>query len=160
MLDRVQVSLVKLEEIEEVYKLIARTTKKSFKYYYPEKVIDEIIETMNCEVLTRRAGWTHFYVFKLEGKIIACGAIGPYWGSETESSLFTIFVDPDYQGCGVGRKVIETLESDEYFLRADRVEIPAAICALPFYGKMGYTHKNGEMIFVDNNVKLEKYNKR
>ncbi len=31
-------------------------------------------------------------------------------GKEDESSLFTIFVLPEYQGKGIGRKIIETLE--------------------------------------------------
>lgn len=42
-----------------------------------------------------------------------CGAIGPYWGKEDESSLFTIFVLTDYQGKGVGRRIVETLENDD-----------------------------------------------
>ena len=75
----------------------------------------------------------------LEGDdIIGCGAIGPFWGKEDESSLFTIFVDPDKQGKGIGRHIMNTLESDEFFLRAKRIEIPASITGVPFYLKMGY----------------------
>lgn len=85
----------------------------------------------------------HFYVICDEGIIIGCGAIGPYWGREDESSLFNIFVLPEYQGKGIGRKIIETLEQDEFFLRATRVEIPASITACEFYKKMGYNYKNG-----------------
>lgn len=58
----------------------------------------------------------------------------PY-ANEDESSLFNIFVLPEYQGKDVGRKIIETLEKDEYFLRAKRVEIPASITACEFYKK-------------------------
>ena len=105
-----------------------------------------------------RASWTHFYVVEENETIIGCGAIGPYWDKEDESSLFTIFVSPDYQGQGVGRKIIETLEKDEYFLRAKRVEIPASITATPFYLKMGYTYKNG-VTEPDKQylIRLEKY---
>ena len=35
----------------------------------------------------------------------------------------------------IGRKIIETLEKDEYFLRAKRIEVPASITAVPFYKK-------------------------
>ena len=91
--------------------------------------------------------------------IIGCGAIGPYWDKEDESGLFTIFVLPEYQGKGVGRSIIETLEKDEFFLRAKRVEIPDSITVTPFYLKMGYTYKNG--ITTPNEeglLRLEKYN--
>ena len=83
------------------------------------------------------------YVIQDGEKIVGCGAIGPYWGKEDESSLFTIFVLPEYQGRGVGRKIMETLEADEYFLRARRIEIPASITGVPFYLRMGYHYKNG-----------------
>ena len=90
--------------------------------------------------------------------IIGCGAIGFYWGKEDESSLFTIFVLPEYQGKGVGRKIIETLEQDEYFLRAKRIEIPASITACTFYQKMGYNYKNGiAEIDEEELYRLEKF---
>ena len=43
----------------------------------------------------------------------------------------------------VGRLIVETLEKDEYFTRAKRIEIPASITGIPFYLKMGYNYKNG-----------------
>lgn len=49
---------------------------------------------------------------------------------------------PEYQGKGIGKSIIETLEADEYFLRAKRIEIPASITATPFYIKMGYDYIN------------------
>lgn len=76
-------------------------------------------------------------------KIIGTGTIAPFWGSETESILLTIFVLPDYQGRGLGRRLIETLERDEYALRAERIEIPASLTAVNFYRHLGYDYKNG-----------------
>ena len=67
--------------------------------------------------------------------------VAGYWCSLTESILLTIFVLPEYQGKGVGRKIIETLEEDEYFFIAHRIEIPASLTAVDFYRKMGYDHK-------------------
>ena len=43
----------------------------------------------------------------------------------------------------VGRAIVETLEKDEFFVRAKRIEIPASITGVPFYLKMGYDYKNG-----------------
>ena len=74
--------------------------------------------------------------------IVGCGAIGPYLDKTDESSLFTIFVLPEHQKRGIGRLIIETLEKDEYALRAKRIEIPASITGLEFYKRMGYDYKN------------------
>ena len=89
--------------------------------------IENDIKVLQPQNILERASRMHFYVFCEDGKIVGCGAIGPFWGKTDESSLFTIFVLPEYQGRGIGRKIIQTLEADEYFLRAKRVEIPASI---------------------------------
>lgn len=49
---------------------------------------------------------------------------------------------PEYQGRGIGRKIIETLEADEYFLRAWRTEVGSSRTAVDFYLRMGYKFKN------------------
>ena len=145
-------------DAQEVSSLIAHTLRTTNIRDYPEDFIENEVKTLTPEYIAWRASWTHFYVVCDEGRIVGCGAIGPYWGSETESSLFTIFVLPAYQGRGLGRRIVETLEQDEFALRASRIEIPASITACGFYRKMGYDYKNGanhpdeEQLF-----RLEKY---
>ena len=146
------------EEAEEVSKLIAKTLREVNIKDYTMEYIENSIQKLHPKNILERAKWNHFYVAYEENKIIGCGAIGPYWNRENESSLFTIFVLPEYQGKGIGRKIIETLEQDEYFLRANRIEIPASITATPFYLKMGYTFK-GDITEPDEEmlIRLEKY---
>lgn len=120
--------------------------------------IENDIKALTPEYLIKRMGWTNGYVYCDNNKIVGCGFIGSYWGKEDESSLYTIFVLPDFQGKGIGRKIVETLEKDEYFLRASRVEIPASITACPFYIKMGYDYKNGISEPDDEQlIRLEKF---
>ena len=130
-------------DAENVSALIIRTERITNIKDYSEEWINAFEKRVQPSLILERAGWTHFYVVEENDTIIGCGAIGPYWGSETESSLFTIFVLPEYQGKGIGRKIIETLEQDEYFFRAKRVEVPASITAVDFYRKLGYDYKNG-----------------
>ena len=130
-------------DAEKVSSLIIRTLKTTNSKDYSKESINAHEMQLQPSHILERAAWTHFYVVEDNDTIIGCGAIGPYWSSETESSLFTIFVLPEYQGMGIGRKIIETLEQDEYFLRAKRIEIPASITAVNFYRKLGYDYKNG-----------------
>jgi len=154
-----EISLIKENEFKDTASMIERAVRFSqFSKFYPQEEIENVVKSLDENGVKKRASWTHFYVIKEKGKIVACGAIGEYWGSKTESSLFTIFVDPDYQGMGYGRKIIEALEEDEYFKRAKRIEIPAAMSAIPFYRKMGYEHKNGQLIYSEGHFALEKFN--
>ena len=146
------------EDAQAVSALIVTTIRISNVRDYPAELMEALAQTETPEHVLQRAGWTHFYVAEEAGRIVGCGAIGPYWGREDESSLFTIFVHPDCQGQGIGRAIVETLERDEYALRAKRIEIPASATGLPFYQKMGYRFKPGhETMDEEHLYRLEKF---
>lgn len=145
-------------DAQEVANLIARTLRETNIKDYSKEYLDNDIKKLNAESLIIRSKWMHAYVVIKDYKIVGCGSIGPYWGSETESSLYTIFVLPEYQGQGIGRKIIQTLENDEFFFRAKRIEIPASITACNFYRRLGYDYKNGINTIDDEQLyRLEKY---
>lgn len=131
------------KDAKEISALIVTTLRTTNIKDYSSEYIENDVKAFQPQNIIERASWTHFYVVCDNDKIVGCGAIGPYWNKKDESSLFNIFVLPQYQRRGIGRKIIETLEQDEYFLRAKRIEIPASITATPFYIKMGYDYING-----------------
>lgn len=146
------------KDAKAVSDLIATTLLTTNIKDYSKEYLQNDIQHLQPDDIVGRASGQHFYVAVENDKIIGCGSIGSYWGKEDESSLFTIFVHPDYQGQGIGRKIIETLEQDEFFLRAKRVEIPASITGTPFYLKMGYTYKNGVTVPDEEQLlRLEKH---
>ncbi len=127
---------------------------------YSKEAIEDLLRTHNEDLIKKRAEDFHVYVLTDEEEIVGVGMIGPYWGSLTESSFFTIFIDPDYKGQGLGRKIIETLEQDEYYKRADRVEIPASITAVEFYKHFGWGFKKFGNIVDDEGIyRMEKFPK-
>lgn len=154
----IQVRRFETADAQVVAKLVARVLRESNSKDYSSDYIGKDIQKMTSDFFIEKAKQTHFYVFCDHNKIIGTGAIGSYWGSQDEFSLFDIFVLPDYQGQGVGRLIIETLEKDEYFKRASRVEIPASITGVGFYLHMGYDFKNGDKKIDDEKLyRLEKF---
>lgn len=152
------IELIKENEIQETCDMIVRACKCSdFAEFYPQCSLEAVFEDTDYSQIKHRAQNGHFYVAKENGKIIGCGGIGAYWESKTESWIFTVFVDPAYQRKGVGRKIIDFLENDEYAKRANRIEIHAAMSAIPFYRKLGYEHKNGQLNYADGQFDLEKF---
>ena len=122
--------------------LIGTTLSVSNSKDYPPEYIKENIESHSAQVIEDRANESHFYVAVDGDTIIGCGGITGYWGSTTESYLVSIFVLPEYQHCGIGRKIIETLEADEYFKRAWRAEVGSSLTAVDFYRRLGYQYKS------------------
>lgn len=146
------------KDAEQTAQMIAKTLRTTNIKDYSHEEIEALVLAISPETLLERSKGGHMYVVCDGERIVGCGAVAGYWGSTTESILLTIFVDPDYQGNGIGRKIIETLESDEYFLRAKRIEIPASITAVDFYRKLGYDYKNGLAELDDERLyRLEKF---
>ena len=148
------------KDAKKVSELIVETLRKTNIKDYSADLIENYVNNFQPENVLKRASWTHFYVAEEKDNIIGCGAIAPYWDKVDESSLFTIFISHEHKGKGIGRKIIEILAKDEYFLRAKRIEIPASITAVPFYKKMGYSCKN-EINKADDEgiVRMEKFRK-
>ncbi|GEO69203.1 hypothetical protein LAC03_11130 [Levilactobacillus acidifarinae] len=157
----IQARRFEVSDAEAVALLVARTLRESNSKDYSGEYIEKDVQRLSAKFFIEKSKQTHFYVFCDQNQIVGTGAIGPYWGSETEFSLFDIFVSPDHQGQGIGRLIIETLEADVDFKCAQRIEIPASITGLGFYRHMGYDFKDGNKE-IDNErlYRLEKFPKR
>ena len=149
---------------KEISKIIIKDIYHENIKDYPKKIIDILAKRMTPEFVLKRAEVFHGYVATDNDKIVGIGMIGPYWDSPIESSLFTIFIDPEYLNKGIGKTIIKALEEDEYYKRADRVEVPASITGLGFYRHMGYGFKRtdkvlGNIVDDEGEYRLEKYPK-
>ena len=146
------------EDAEEIVRLITRNFREVNVKDYGEETISALSATHDVNWFKGVAEYAHVYVFWNKDKIVGVGSISSFWGSSTESILLTIFVLPEFHGQGIGSYIIDTLESDELFLRAERIEIPASITAVEFYRKKGYEYKNGiKELDEEHHYRLEKF---
>lgn len=146
------------EDAEEIVHLIVRNFREVNVKDYGEKAMEALSATYDVNWFKSVAEYAHVYVFWNEDKIVGVGSISSFWGSPTESILLTIFVLPEFHGQGIGSYIIDTLEADELFLRAERIEIPASVTAVEFYRKKGYEYKNGIKELDDEQLyRLEKF---
>ena len=145
-------------DAEEVRNIIVRNFLEVNSKDYGIEAMQFLANVYDVNKVLQVASYAHMYVFEVDDKIVGTGSISSYWGSETESILLTIFVLPEYHSKGIGSKIIETLEQDELFLRANRIEIPASITATEFYRKFGYNYKNGvKELDEEHHFRLEKF---
>ena len=150
----------KIGDETEIANVINRTFMEVNIRDYSKENLESLVKKFTPDFIIKRATAFHMYVATDENKIIGVGAVGPYWDSLTESSLFNIFVLPEYEGKGIGTKIIKALEDDEYYKRADRVEIASSITAVDFYRHLGYGFKkNGNIADNEGHYILEKFPK-
>lgn len=146
------------EDAEEIVRLILRNFTEVNVKDYGEEAVKELVKTHDVRWFKGLAEYANVYVFWNEGKIVGVGSISSFWGSPTESILLTVFVLPELHAQGIGSFIVDTLETDALFLRAERIEIPASITAVEFYRKKGYEYKNGVRELDDEqHYRLEKF---
>lgn len=90
----------KEEEAKEVSELIRKTIRISNTKDYPLQLMELLIESETPEHVLERASWTHFYVAVEDGKIIGCGAIGPFWGKRRREQPLHNIRPPRVSGKG------------------------------------------------------------
>ena len=157
MKEKLLVRLLIEADADAVQNIIHRGLREINGKNYPAELIEKYCAYFTLEKIKSQANSAHMYVAVWENKIVGTGAIAPYWGSEKESILLTIYVLPEMIGQGVGSAIINTLEQDEYFLRAERIEIPSSVTAVKFYEKLGYIPKNGVEPDAEGIVPMEKF---
>lgn len=154
----IRVRRFKEEDADEVSKLIVRNFLEVNSKDYGIAAMEKLAKVYDSGKVLNIANYAHMYVFEWNGKIVGTGSISSFWGSKTESILLTIIVLPEFHGKGIGRKIINTLEQDEFYVRATRIEIPASITATEFYRKFGYDYKNGvKELDEEHHYRLEKF---
>ena len=146
------------EDAKAVSQLLARNFIEVNSKDYGIEPMEKLAAHHNAEWVRQIADDSHMYVFEWKGQIVGVGSIAAFWGSETESILLTVFVLPELHGKGIGRTIIRTLESDEFYTRAKRIEIPASVTATEFYRKFGYDFKNSiNQLDEEGHYRLEKF---
>ena len=143
MTENVTIRRFEARDAATVRNIIHRGLREVNGKDYPAAVIEEYCRAFTLERILKQAETAHTYVAVSEGEVCGTGTIAPFWGSETESILLTIYVLPEKIGHGIGSAIVRALEADAYFLRAERVEVPSSITAVAFYRKMGYKFKDG-----------------
>ena len=157
MKEKLLIRLFNEADVEAVQNIIHRVLREINSKDYPPELIEEYCAYFTLKKIKSQAVSAHMYVAVSGHKIVGTGSIAPYWGNEKESIMLTIYVLPEMIGQGIGTAIINALEQDEYFLRANRIEIPSSITAVKFYQKMGYAFKNGMIPDDEGIVSMEKF---
>ena len=143
---------------DAVSRMISRALRISNAKDYSFSEIEDLVRYMSPEHISECASKRHFYVAEEDTVPVGCASIAPFWGKTDESGIFTVFVDPDLQRHGIGRRLLAAVESDEFFLRAKRIEIAASITAVGFCMKLGYRPKNGSFVPDEEHlIRMEKH---
>lgn len=149
------INIITKNELPGVYKLISKTCWISWKNYYPKASIDYAVKNLFClNRLEKIFSNGQIYGISKDNKIIACGALKV---NNKIGILKIIFVDVDFQKCGIGSQIIKFLEDRLVKYGATKSELDSNLSAISFYKKLGYEHKNQVLNYRDGCFVMEKF---
>ena len=129
----------RFEDIAEILKVNQAAWDISYKGYVPDEILEERHKTFDNRVQKWQLNWAEKmgFVAEYDGKIV--GEItGTLYGqtADCDCILNTLYVLPDYQKKGIGKKLIEyTIK--KHHLKALNLEVRQSNDAVGFYQKMG-----------------------
>lgn len=99
---------------------------------YPETVIQNLCQKFTPDNLTELAKTRDMYVAAEDESILGTVSL-------EQNTIYTVFVDPDWHGRGIGRALMAHIEHVARQHGQTAVKLFASITAQQFYEKLDYT---------------------
>lgn len=120
-------------DFEQMIVVIQKAHRFSFANLYPKELIEDFCKKYTFEHMQERAKNTIFFVAEnLQTKKIL-GVI-----ALTNNQLRTFFVDPDFQGKGIGKMLYEKLEQEAKQQQITKLFLEASPVGEPIYQHFGF----------------------
>jgi GNAT superfamily N-acetyltransferase len=117
-------------DAEVVYEIVLRALRETNARDYPASVIDRLVLTLPEAVASKLEEW-QAYVAVVDDRIVGTGSLNG-------KTVRALFVHPDYQGRGIGTKLMDVVENAANLQSERTLGVQSSITAQPFYAKRGF----------------------
>jgi N-acetylglutamate synthase-like GNAT family acetyltransferase len=135
-------------DLHNVHKLIVDTIDACYPAAYPPEAVDFFKKHHSLEKLRQAAAKDYIIVLEIDGQMVGTGTL-------EEEYITRVFVNPQCQGRGMGKAIMEALEAKAVEKRLKVVKIHASLPSLEFYWSRGYVTTEETYISVANNQRLD-----
>lgn len=140
----------KPEDIEELKTLIHETIEVCYSGAYSCEAIDYFKEYNNTESILNDILKGHLLILTCGKEIIGTGTL-------LGSNIRRIFVKPEYQKMGLGKRIMYELEKEALEEKVRTMDLHASLTAHSFYTTLGYQVQSEEVVRVKNGQNLRYY---
>ena len=126
----IEIRCATVADAEVVYEIVLRALRETNARDYPASVIDRLVLTLPETVASKLEEW-QAYVAVVDDRIVGTGSLNG-------KTVRALFVHPDYQGRGIGTKLMDVVENAANLQSERTLGVQSSITAQPFYAKRGF----------------------
>lgn len=135
-----------IKDLDSVYNLVQNTIRTCYSKYYASGVVDFFSNHHSKENITADILAGNVYGFYEDNRLIATGTI-------VENGITRVFVNPDFQGQGIGTSIFDMFEKI-IFEKYDSFQLDASLAAVKMYENRGYKTLSHEITDCKNGAFL------
>jgi GNAT superfamily N-acetyltransferase len=124
-------------DAEDISHVIVRALRETNGQDYPAHVITAVVEKFSPERVAEKLAARRAYVAIVDGAIVGTASLDG-------RIIRSVYVDPTYQGKGVGARLIDVLEGLAREQAVSTLSVPSSITAEGFYRKLGFVFVRDE----------------
>ncbi|MBP9758559.1 GNAT family N-acetyltransferase [Candidatus Dojkabacteria bacterium] len=140
--------------LPSIQKLILHTIDVQNSKDYSRETVEIMKDWQNLDRLSNKISKGTYYLAINEGQEVI--GIGGLVGEE----ICTMFVHPDYSKQGIGKTILEKLETSARVLRINKIYLSSTLTAEKFYVNCGFTKIRQALHKLDGNdfkaIEMEK----
>ncbi len=115
----------------KVSNIIRRCLRETVSKGYPKKVIESLYHFFTPSLLIKNLKDRTIFVAVENDKVVGTASL-------KEDKVFTVFVNPDFHGKGIGSKLMDKVEDLAKKKGYKIIKVPSATSSTEFYKKRGY----------------------
>ncbi|MBV4484555.1 GNAT family N-acetyltransferase [Pseudomonas sp. SWRI153] len=128
---------------------IIKTLRESNARDYPTEVIDQVVENFSPSAVLPLLTVRLVLVATIDSQVVATASLD-------KDVVRSVFVEPDYQGKGVGRQLMESIQSIAVDAGFNLLRVPSSITAEGFYASLGFSKVRDEYLQSERTVIMVK----
>ena len=114
-----------------ISRTIIKTLRESNAQDYSSKIIDQVTQSFSPQAILHLLTQRQVLVATIDSHIVATASLD-------QDVIRSVFVDPSYQGKGIGRGLMEGIQSIAINAGLNLLRVPSSITAEGFYASLGF----------------------
>ncbi|MBC3776736.1 GNAT family N-acetyltransferase [Pseudomonas sp. SWRI99] len=132
-----------------ISRTIVDALRESNAQDYSSDIIDQLVQDFSPAAVLQRMTGRHVLVAAIDSRIVATASLD-------NNVVRSVFVDPIHQGRGIGRHLMERIQSIAMDMGLELLCVPSSITAEGFYASLGFKKIRDEFHQSERTVVMTK----